>query len=79
MRVVFVEGIDLSIYCTTRRWWADNREITLEGPDQQAQPLLNLQGGHQKAAEKKGQWTKVMCRSTKGHMGRKKPRCAVAV
>lgn len=57
----------------------DAREATLEDLAQQVQSLLDLQSGNRIAAEKDGQWTKVVRCSNKCHRGGVKAGHVIAV
>lgn len=46
LRGLFGEGIDLNIWSTMRRFWADNQEATVEDIAYKAPSLLDLQGGN---------------------------------
>lgn len=76
---IYVDGIGHSIRRTKERWCVDSRKATVEDFAHQAQCPLDLQGGSRKAAEKDGQCTEVVRRTSKGPRRLGKSCCTMAV
>lgn len=67
LRAFFIESVDISFRNAMSRWWAYNRETTLQDLASQDWSLLSLQGVQQKSAMKEGrQLTKVIRRKRRG-------------